>query len=593
MLNYNPIKYGTRNKKMKKLKKALACVLALCIAASAASAFSFAVSAAQSVGSLFISEVCFNPNYEALSSKVVSNNDYFEFVEIKNVGSSAIDMSDLTLNYSKEGASSSTWYKDSVVFDSENTKTMNPGDVWVIGVYTIATPVLGLGYSTDSELKNYWNAFNKYYGVTTYASKRALAVASPSKQESWLSGSTSLPNSGTNGALRFVSAAGTLATVSYAPDTYSQDGYALQNEYTGSSLNILGISGPTPGTVNYSQLPSSRPAASGTSVNLVSLNVCYDINGVTPANGSASDYSVEKREKRVTDWLSRTSADIICLSEISAPWWSSINSVLTSRGFALSGNYSCYGMTDGAAHERATDSYNPVFYNREKYTKIDEGHFWLLESTPSVGNKICNWVLLKNNSDSTVFCLFNTHLSANDSGSSTNFTARYNETERLGSQISSTLSGLGSKYKSVPYIVSGDFNINEQSPLYRELLKVTKTSDQKFIARNSATKATFNNWGNYTESNGTVIDFVLGSNGVDCSTYNTVNVTGSDGYLASDHAAVIVNLAVNASSSGGSNSGFDIGDFDFSSILGWIKTIINIIKAIITFVREIASSTQG
>ncbi len=577
---------------MKNLKKLLACALALLTACSVAAVFASNAGAAQNVNGLFVSEICFNPNYETENSKVIDSNDYFEFVEIKNVGSSAIDLSDAALYYCKEGTSGSSWYKNAFVFENGNSKSITPGEIWVIGVYTIDTPSLGLGYSSSGELRSYWNAFNAYYGTSIGEKNRVLAVAAQSKQSSWLSNATSLPNSGSNGALRIATPSQTLATVSYSPSVYSQDGYALQTEYISSKLNIIGIAGPTPGRINYNQLPNSdsRPAATGTPVSIASLNVCYSINGTSPANGSSSDYSVAKREKRVLEWLGKAVADIICLSEIDAAWWKDINSTILSQGYELSGNTSCYGLTDGAAHERKTDSYNPVFYSTKIYTKLEEGHFWLLDESPSIGNKICNWVLLKNNSDGTLFCLFNTHLSANDS--STVFNNRYKETVRLGSMVKSTVSTLQRKYSSqaasIPYIISGDFNINEGSPLYRKLLDVTSTSDAKYLSRNTSTATTFNDWGNLTTLNGRTIDFVLVSDGVDCQTYNIRTVNGSDGYLASDHAAVRLNLTVKNSEGGG----FDPGgfDFDFSSILSWFKFFANIVRILINVFRQFVSA---
>ena len=577
---------------MKNLKKLLACALALLTACSVAAVFASNAGAAQNVNGLFVSEICFNPNYETENSKVIDSNDYFEFVEIKNVGSSAIDLSDAALYYCKEGTSGSSWYKNAFIFENGNSKSITPGEIWVIGVYTIDTPSLGLGYSSSGELRSYWNAFNAYYGTSIGEKNRVLAVAAQSKQSSWLSNATSLPNSGSNGALRIATPSQTLATVSYSPSVYSQDGYALQTEYISSKLNIIGIAGPTPGRINYNQLPNSdsRPAATGTPVSIASLNVCYSINGTSPANGSSSDYSVAKREKRVLEWLGKAVADIICLSEIDAAWWKDINSTILSQGYELSGNTSCYGLTDGAAHERKTDSYNPVFYSTKIYTKLEEGHFWLLDESPSIGNKICNWVLLKNNSDGTLFCLFNTHLSANDS--STVFNNRYKETVRLGSMVKSTVSSLQRKYSSqaasIPYIISGDFNINEGSPLYRKLLDVTSTSDAKYLSRNTSTATTFNDWGNLTTLNGRTIDFVLVSDGVDCQTYNIRTVNGSDGYLASDHAAVRLNLTVKNSEGGG----FDPGgfDFDFSSILSWFKFFANIVRILINVFRQFVSA---
>ena len=579
---------------MKNLKKLLACFLAMLTACSVAALFASNAGAAQNVNGLFISEICFNPNYESESSKVLDNNDYFEFVEIKNVGSSSIDLSDAALYYCKEGTSGSNWYKDAFVFESGNSKSIAPGEIWVIAVYTIDTPNLGLGYSSANELKSYWNAFNSYYGSSLSASNRVLAVAAQSKSASWLSGATSLPNSGSSGALKIATPSQTLAVVSYSPSTYSQDGYALQSEYISSKLNLIGIAGPTPGKINYNQLPNSdsRSAASGTPVSIASLNVCYSINGTTPANGSASDYSVAKREKRVLEWLSKAVADIICLSEIDAAWWNDINSTILSQSYELSGNTSCYGLTDGAAHERKTDSYNPIFYSTKIYTKLDEGHFWLLDESPSIGNKICNWVLLKNNSDGTIFCLFNTHLSANDS--STVFNNRYKEVVRLGSMVSKTVSSLQKSYRSqvgsIPYIISGDFNINEGSPLYRKLLDVTSTKDSKYLSRNTSTATTFNDWGNLTTLNGRTIDFVLISEGADCQTYNIRTVNGSDGYLASDHAAVRLNLTVRNGEGGGIDfGGFDGFDFDFSTVLQWLKFFGNIVRILINVFRQLAS----
>ncbi len=565
---------------MKNLKKVLALAMALCTVLSVVMISGTESFAAQSVSSVFISEVCFNPAYETEDARVTSYNDFLEFIEIKNVGSTAVDLSKMTVNYSTKGLNSDSWFVNSLVFESSNDKIMDPGETWIIGIYNILTPRLDIGYSGDEELKQFWKVFNSFYSCSTKAARRAVCATAKNREETWLSGCSSLSNTGSVGAVKLVSGKETLAQVEYSPDKYGRDGYSLNFILKDSTARIFGTAGCSPLTLYDYQFPNSdsREAPKGEDVDLVSMNVCYEI-GKTPATGATADYSVDKRIGRVLDILDSSAPDVICLQEITAAWWSGIMAGLSDYGWV---GESCYGTVNGEASSK-TDSYNLVFYDKDKYDLADSGNTWLLESTPSKGNKVCTWALLRDKSTSTAFVVFNTHLSTDDS--SGGFANRAKELNNLQSCIKKVLSGISDKYgankNDIPVILCGDFNIDEGSPLYNKITDDIGFADSKYMARKTENCATFNYWGNWADYNGTIIDYCFVSNGADVDRYSVNTASGEDGYLASDHYALEVELTVPSNSFAQSTSETNIFQKIISAIIAFLQSIIDAINSII------------
>ena len=102
----------------------------------------------------------------------------------------------------------------------------------------------------------------------------------------------------------------------------------------------------------------------------------------------------------------------------------------------------------------------PIFYRSDIYTLIDKGSFWLSE-TPDVMskswgaqyNRVCSYVILKDNATETEFVVFNTHLShVSDE-------ARINGIQVVLDKIK--------EFGSLPAVLMGDLNAEEDSQTYK------------------------------------------------------------------------------------------------------------------------------
>jgi endonuclease/exonuclease/phosphatase family metal-dependent hydrolase len=117
--------------------------------------------------------------------------------------------------------------------------------------------------------------------------------------------------------------------------------------------------------------------------------------------------------------------------------------------------------------------FSAVFYNPDKFTLLDQDSFWLSPTPekPSKGwdaslNRICSWGKFKSR-EGQEFYVFNVH---------------YDHRGQKAREESSKL--LLQKIKTInaeklPCILTGDFNIEEDNPAYREIIKDGLMMDSK------------------------------------------------------------------------------------------------------------------
>ncbi len=174
----------------------------------------------------------------------------------------------------------------------------------------------------------------------------------------------------------------------------------------------------------------------------------------------------------------------------------------------------------------------PIFYRSDIYTLIDKGSFWLSE-TPDVMskswgaqfNRICSYVILKDNATESEFVVFNTHLShVSDE-------ARINGIKVVLDKIT--------EFGSLPAVLMGDLNAAEDSETYRS---ATETFfDSKYQTNNTMTSCTYQDWGTKLDSD--CIDYVMISkSGFRVNSYSVVTDT-YDGVYSSDHFPLSVSLS--------------------------------------------------
>lgn len=116
------------------------------------------------------------------------------------------------------------------------------------------------------------------------------------------------------------------------------------------------------------------------------------------------------------------------------------------------------GRDDGAAR----GEYAAIFYKKEKYELLDQGHFWLSETPDVVGSKgwdaalprICSWAKLKELATGFEFYIFNLHM------------------DHIGKQAREesaklVLRKVGQIAGNHHAIITGDFNSNQESEAYK------------------------------------------------------------------------------------------------------------------------------
>jgi endonuclease/exonuclease/phosphatase family metal-dependent hydrolase len=130
------------------------------------------------------------------------------------------------------------------------------------------------------------------------------------------------------------------------------------------------------------------------------------------------------------------------------------------------------GRNDGARRGEMCG----VFFRRARFDKLGEGHFWLSETPAAPGSKswgttyprMVTWVKLRDRAGGNVICLFNTHFDHRGRR------AREESAKLLREKITQVAGTL-------PVIITGDFNTDENTPPYRMLISGTRRGDERFV----------------------------------------------------------------------------------------------------------------
>lgn len=232
------------------------------------------------------------------------------------------------------------------------------------------------------------------------------------------------------------------------------------------------------------------------------------------------------RVKKFAAYMNAVNPDFIGTQEMNSKWLSKLSEIMP--------NYESYGVARGGDDSEKTSEMNAVFWLKEKYTLVDNGTFWLSETPEKESryegagcNRICTWVLLKNNETNEQFLYMNTHLD-NVSEEAQGFGAKVilNEEQKLTAQ-----------YPEAAVILSGDFNQTRGMSAHSEVSAVL--NDSLAAADESEIKGTYQEWGE--QENAEPIDFIFSSDALTAVEYQQLDDI-SNGYV-SDHYGVYVEFA--------------------------------------------------
>lgn len=234
----------------------------------------------------------------------------------------------------------------------------------------------------------------------------------------------------------------------------------------------------------------------------------------------------ELRRTRAIETIRAHDPDLLALQEPLAAQVADLRAALPGYGFVG------VGREDGA--ERG--EFVPIFYRRQRFTLIDQGHFWLSEQPEQIGSvgwdaalpRIATWVRLRFNdaplSEVQVINVHFDHQGERARVESAKLIRRY--VEALGRQ---------------PVIVLGDFNSDPTSGSYRVL-----TEDRRNLAElHDAFARSADTGGTYHAFSGSAkggrIDMILFNRRFESSD-PAIDRRDFDGRYPSDHFPVAATL---------------------------------------------------
>lgn len=200
------------------------------------------------------------------------------------------------------------------------------------------------------------------------------------------------------------------------------------------------------------------------------------------------------------------------------------------------------GRDDG----KESGEYSAIFYSENRCTDLQHGTFWLSATPETAGSmgwdaacvRIVTWAKFQDKKTGKVFYHFNTHFDH------VGETARRESAKLL-------LQRIGEMTKVEPVIVTGDFNANEDSPVYEILTKGTIGEpasgpphllvDTRYVSAHAHHGPNWTFHGFETVVDRPKIDYIFVSKNVKVARHGVLSDRWNDRY-ASDHLPVLAEL---------------------------------------------------
>lgn len=176
----------------------------------------------------------------------------------------------------------------------------------------------------------------------------------------------------------------------------------------------------------------------------------YNIRNAN-AEDAAAGNGWERRCPVVCDILRVESFDIFGSQEVLHSQMEDLQNALPEYGYVGVGRND--GKTEG--------EYAPIFYRKDRFRCLDSGVFWLSETPDVVGSlgwdakytRICTWGQFKDLKSGRKFWMFNLHMDH-----------RGVEARRQSCHL--VLSKVKEMCGKQPYILTGDFNVDQKNEIY-------------------------------------------------------------------------------------------------------------------------------
>lgn len=204
-------------------------------------------------------------------------------------------------------------------------------------------------------------------------------------------------------------------------------------------------------------------------------------------------------------------------------------------------DYSWVGV--GRDDGNRAGEYSPIFYNSDKLELVQTNTFWLSEYPDIPGSqswdaalpRIVTWAKFKELENDKEFLLFNTHFDH------LGVEAR-RESAKLLLESASRISG------SLPFIITGDMNVTEDSDVYELFSDHPLIWDALYASQteHSGPTASFNNWVEL-RGPGTRIDYIFVQKDVEVLRHKIVD-DRYENRFPSDHLPVVADILLPDSS---------------------------------------------
>ena len=238
------------------------------------------------------------------------------------------------------------------------------------------------------------------------------------------------------------------------------------------------------------------------------------------------------RKARLINVIKFNKAEIFCLQE---PLPNQVNDL--QQAFPEFGYYGV-GREDG----QNKGEFNPVFYDKRRFSVLENGTFWLSETPEVAGSKgwyatlprIVTWLKMQDMMSGSSFYLFNTHFDHSSQN------ARDQSAILLIAKVQEIAQGEA-------IIISGDFNDSPTSKPYKTIIENAsglELKDAVTVSKYPHHGPSFTFVGfDFIGVPGRVIDYIFVNQKIDV-TWHTTITDNWDGVYPSDHLPVLIEFEI-------------------------------------------------
>ena len=233
------------------------------------------------------------------------------------------------------------------------------------------------------------------------------------------------------------------------------------------------------------------------------------------------------RRKDVINFVQNENVDIICFQEVLH------NQLMDLVSDLYSYSYVGVGREDGNMRGECV----PVFYRKDKFTKVTDGTFWLSEHPNIVGSvgwdaslpRIATWIKLKDKKTGSVFYIMNTH-----------FDHKGHKARKESARL--IKEWFESRMPNNPFVLAGDLNVNMHSETYRILSTDTRLMRDSYnISKiKDGVGYTFHDFGKKQEADRSKIDYIFVSPSLRVRKLSIPREIPHHGVYLSDHNPIVV-----------------------------------------------------